>query len=515
MCAAPCHGVGMAVGGKLEAGQDALARGAWAEAASAFEAALATAEDGIALEGLATACWWLDDAERTLAARERAFRRYRRLGDSLGAGRVATSLAWDSILFGGREVVGRGWLDRARRLLEPLAAAPEHGWLAVREAELALRLERDPIVAREHAARAAEIGRTLGKPDLEVVGLALEGLALVNAGEVHDGMRRLDEAVAAATAGEVPELMWVGKVCCFMIYACEGARDYDRASQWCEEVSAFCRRWDLQPLFSVCRTQYASVLIARGVWDEAEHELESVLGGLGDSRREVAMEGVARLGELRRRQGRLDEAASLFAQAHEHPLARLGRAELSLARGDAATCAEVAETLLRRTPVVHRLARVGALELLVRAEVARHRPEAASPAVAELADTAAAVGTEPLRAAALFAQGLVAAATGDLAHGRRLLSDAAELYARSGSAYEAARADAEAMRRGQEAPLQALTRRESEVLRLVARGLSNREIAAELVLSEHTVHRHVANILRKLAVPTRAAASAAAIRLGV
>jgi DNA-binding CsgD family transcriptional regulator/pimeloyl-ACP methyl ester carboxylesterase len=60
-----------------------------------------------------------------------------------------------------------------------------------------------------------------------------------------------------------------------------------------------------------------------------------------------------------------------------------------------------------------------------------------------------------------------------------------------------------------------LTARETEVLRLVASGLSNREIAGSLVLSEHTVHRHVANILRKLAQSSRAAATAHAARAGL
>lgn len=60
-----------------------------------------------------------------------------------------------------------------------------------------------------------------------------------------------------------------------------------------------------------------------------------------------------------------------------------------------------------------------------------------------------------------------------------------------------------------------LTPRETEVLRLVASGLSNREIASSLVLSEHTVHRHVANVLRKLAQSSRAAAAAHATRVGL
>ena len=60
-----------------------------------------------------------------------------------------------------------------------------------------------------------------------------------------------------------------------------------------------------------------------------------------------------------------------------------------------------------------------------------------------------------------------------------------------------------------------LTSRETEVLRLVATGMSNREIAGTLVLSEHTVHRHIANILRKLAQSTRAGAATHATRAGL
>jgi non-specific serine/threonine protein kinase len=60
-----------------------------------------------------------------------------------------------------------------------------------------------------------------------------------------------------------------------------------------------------------------------------------------------------------------------------------------------------------------------------------------------------------------------------------------------------------------------LTRRQVEVLRLVAKGLSNREIATDLVLSEHTVHRHISNVLAKLGASSRAAAVAQAGNLGL
>jgi pimeloyl-ACP methyl ester carboxylesterase/DNA-binding CsgD family transcriptional regulator len=70
---------------------------------------------------------------------------------------------------------------------------------------------------------------------------------------------------------------------------------------------------------------------------------------------------------------------------------------------------------------------------------------------------------------------------------------------------------------GDQAPAggQELTSRETEVLALVASGLSDREIAERLVLSPHTVHRHVANVRTKLALPTRAAAVAAAAKRGL
>jgi ATP/maltotriose-dependent transcriptional regulator MalT len=59
----------------------------------------------------------------------------------------------------------------------------------------------------------------------------------------------------------------------------------------------------------------------------------------------------------------------------------------------------------------------------------------------------------------------------------------------------------------------ALTRRELEVLRLVARGMSNQQIAESLTISEHTVHRHVSNVLGKLGVSSRTAAVARAAKL--
>lgn len=534
----------------FSSGWQALSRGRWEEALVCFEGGK---DDPEALEGIGIAQWWLDDADATLGARKRAYRLYRTGGDRVAAARIASALAWDSLLFGGRSAVARGWLERAARLLADEPTCPEHAWLAIREAEVALS-GGAPEVARAAALTAIAVGNELGLEDVQVVGRSLEGAALVHAGAIDEGMRRLDESAVAATSGEVDDLMWVGKVCCNLIAACETVGDVDRATQWCDEVKEFARRWELRTLFNVCRTQYAAVLLQRGTWREAEAELTAALDVFAPGRRAALVEGTARLGELRRRQGRLDEARSLFTQSELHSVARFGLAELALDEHDARAAFALAERLGRVATPNRPLARVAALLLLVRAAVAAGRNDAARTAVAELRPLAESIGTPGSRAAATYAAGVLAAAEGDFEAARHALEDAVDLYGVGIAPYErartrlelarvlvdlgrtpSARAEAEAARtafleldaKRDDSAAAAfldrldtgsepgpLTRREHEVLSLVALGRSNREIAEQFVLSEHTVHRHVANILRKLGEPTRAAAAARATRDG-
>ena len=527
---------------------EALSRGAWEEALGLVRD---VADDPEALEAAGIAHWWLDHADETLDARGRAYRLYRARNDNLGAARVAEALAWDSILFGGRASVARGWLDRAGRLLADEPLSPEHAWLAVREAEVALAAGT-PAVARDAAERAIAIAAELGREDIQVVGRSLEGLALVHEGAVEEGMRRLDESAVAATAGDLEDLMWVGKVCCNLITAAGRVGDVERASQWCEEVKEYAQRWELRTLFNICRTQYAGVLLQTGAWTEAEQELQAALAVLGGGRRTARFEGTAQLGELRRRQGRVDEARALFAQAEQSWTARTGSVELALDEGEPDTAFALAERLERATEGSRQLDRIEALSLLVRAAVASGHVDAALEPTVELGALGERVGTPAAGAAAARADGEVAFARGELEVARRRLEDAVELYGRGEAPYErararlllagvlfelgaAARARVEASA-AQEAFLELdarqdlisaaqllgrpspaandglLTRREREVLALVATGRSNREIASQLVVSPHTVHRHVANILRKLGEPTRAAAAARAAR---
>ena len=183
----------------VELGLQAAARGEWQRARELFEGVLGHDDAGGVLEELGWAGWWLADERLTLRARERAYRCYRAAGDAAGAGRVATWLAADFREFRGDDALARGWLERAHRLLDVLPLSADHGWLALMDADLALNLDRDDRAALAPARDGARIGRRLGDPDVEVVGLGLEGLALVGLGDVDDGMRRLDLALGRPT----------------------------------------------------------------------------------------------------------------------------------------------------------------------------------------------------------------------------------------------------------------------------------------------------------------------------
>jgi LuxR family transcriptional regulator, maltose regulon positive regulatory protein len=542
----------------LSAGREALGRGEWEEARTRFEGALAAGESAEAIEALAMAAWWLDDAPLTIESRERAYRLHREQGDVSGAARMAIWLAWDYVAFRGEPAVANGWLQRAHRLLDGAEPAPEHGWLAIREAEIAFLLDNDVAGARDLATRARAIGRSLGDGDLELSALALEGMALASEGQVAEGIRLLDEASAAAVAGEISELWAVGRACCYLITACERVRDFERASQWSERMLEFAGRWRIPHLFAVCRAHYAAVLVWRGTWTEAEAEFEAAMREFAGSRPGMGFEAVVRLAELRRRQGRLEEASALFREVEFHPFAQLGLAAVALDGGDAALGVELSERFLRQVGTENPLQRAAGLELLIRAFVALSDCERARGALTELHALVAQVGTDPLRASALGAEGAIEARDGDPETARQLYQDAVDMHHRSGAPFETARARMELARvltvlgrhdaaaeqaraahtvmramqaerdaegaavllreleaTGAEGAAKALTPREVEVLRLVAQGLSNPAIAEQLVLSQHTVHRHLANILGKLDLPTRAAAAAWGARHGL
>lgn len=549
----------------LARGRAALDQGAWREAEQAFRRALATDDSPEALEGLGLAAWWLDEADVVFDARERAYRGYLGRNDVVSAARLATWIAWDSSAFRGDDSVANGWLQRARRLLEGQSDSREHAFLAARAAVFALGDQGDPERAEALSTEAIRVSRGLGLVDHEMVGRSLRGWSRVTVGRVAEGLRELDEVSAAILGGEITDRLLIGLAGCYLIAACERLRDHDRVVRWCDRIREHSRKVGLKPLFAVCRTQYASICMSRGSWEEAERELTSACDELAICRPGMTSDGLARLGELRRRQGRLDEAALLFERSGAHPVASLGRAAIALDRGDARAAVELAERHLRRIPAANRIERAPGLELLVHAYAASGdaQPEPARAALEQLRDLAADAATPPLLAAASFAAGVLALAAGEHDPARVHLEDAVDLFERSGAPYDVARArlalaralaglgrcatalaetgraldqftaldasgdvaDAEqlraALRTSQTTAVKppravgGLTAREIEVLRLISTGLSNQAIAARLCISEHTVHRHVANTLTKFDVSSRSAAVARAARLGL
>jgi DNA-binding CsgD family transcriptional regulator len=539
----------------LAHGRDALARGAWAEAREHFEAAVQGEGSGEAWEGLGWAGYWLHDAELTVRAREHAYQAYRGTGEVLGAGRVAAWLAADHLEFRGDDAIASGWLERSHRLLDALPAGADHGWLAVIEGSFELAVRGDLTQVMRLAARAARLGRQCAVPDLEAIGLSLEGFALVGQARVPEGLPRLDEASAVATGEELQLPLSLGWALCYVIAACEGVGDFPRATQWCEVMRASSERWGARHSRGVCRSTYGTVLACRGDWTAAETELTGAISDLETARPGMVGGGLVRLGELRARQGRPRDARSLFVRAGPNRQAVLGLGALALDDGDAEAAADAAERVLRRTTPDNVVGRLAALELLARARAELGELEAAAAACAELERGAAAIGTPYLDARAELAQAEVLMARGGYDDARRACEDALDHFGEVAAPYDAARArlglaralaalgrddaaaaEAAAARdefaalgavreaRRAEAPLldgatqrsvTELTPRELEVLRLVSQGLNNAEIAERLVVSPHTVHRHMANTLAKLRLPSRAAAVAYAARVGL
>ncbi len=470
-----------------------------------------------------------------------------------------------------------GWLERARTIAERLPDGPVHGWVALWDGHVARIAARDPGAARAFADRASRIADRHGSVELAMLARALDGLARVDQGDVAEGMRLLDEATAAALA-EMSDLDAAGTTCCFLIHACQSVRDYERGSQWTARIKTFAERFGIRPLLSACEPTFAALLVGEGAWREAEEMLRRAEGELSGARPFALPEVCEVLGELRRRQGTLDEALALFDRAPGRSAAMLGRAGVALERGEVREAADLAERFLRATAAENWVGRATALALLVDVRLAgggcgeAGAAEAARSALAALSALAERVSLPFVRALLSQAEGRVRAGAGRAEEARRALEDAVDAFAgcsapweegrarvdlarvlldlgradsarreaeRAVASFERLGARAEARRarellasieRGNRAggergptrepgrgtaPPSVVTARERQVLRLAAEGLSEREIAGSLGLSEHTVHRHVANVLRKVGAPTRTAAVAWALKAGL
>jgi LuxR family maltose regulon positive regulatory protein len=422
----------------LENGWTALGNGDWERAKESFEEYLADGDSPEAQEGLGWAGHMLNDEQLTFDSRKSAYRLYPERGEKGSAARIAALLAADSLLFRGEAAVANGWLQRAHSLIDDLEPGIDHGWLAIHEGHIAVSLDENTTKARRLAAHAVELGRSFGVPEIEMLGLGLEGRALVSEGDLEEGMRRLDEATTLALQGEARLLYCVAWACCYVISACERVRDYERATQWCGRVGEFCDEHDIF-LLNTCSAHYASVLSWQGRWEEAESQLTAAVDGLEASRPLMVGDALARLGELRRRQGRLEEAEGLFARTEAHSLSLLGRASLALERGEYAEAVDVADRYLRRFAEPTRVERTAGLEVAIRALAHTGEYERAAQLLSELREIAARTPTRPLLAAVCSSEGVLAMTRAEHDPARRSFEDALDFLASSDSVRDCAR----------------------------------------------------------------------------
>jgi ATP/maltotriose-dependent transcriptional regulator MalT len=537
-------------GDQLHEGWRALDAAQWDAARAAFEAALGAEETADARDGLGQALWFLGNVQDGIAARERAFEEYLRGGRCDDAARVAVWVSHQHLI-SGRASAARGWLSRAERALEGAGRGVGHGWVAVERARHAETVEE----CAEHAQRAMAIARESDAGDLEVFALSLLGRAEVSAGRRKEGMRLLEEAMAAASAGRVRNVHTLGEAYCNLITACTSAGEWERAAEWCELVDDFARVHDATPLLGACRTVHADVLLATGRWPEAERALESALAAHARYVPAMGAPTVAALAELRVRQGRLAEAQQLLDGREEHPSSLRALAQLRIAEGRP----EAATTLLERGLMAAEDDAMWATQLLaplVDARLACGNAQGAETAAHKLGELARSSGIRLVGARADLAGARVALAAGRATQAAEPARRALALFSRlampldtgearlelaralAGEAPDLARDEARAAfaafhdlgaSRAMDAAAAVLrdlgagtaarprrygelTAREQEVLELLALGMSNARIAQTLFISEKTAGHHVSRILSKLGLRNRAEAAAYAAR---
>ncbi len=524
----------------LERGRLSYEQRAWAPAYE--QLAQAEQQDRLGaddLELLATSAYMLGRDDEYFSVLERAHRLHVENGDLLRAARAAYWLGLHLTLRG--EIGGAtGWNSRAQRLVDRAGRdSVEQGYLVLAEG-FAQAMESDWEAALETTRASAEIAERHGDADLLALALMDQGQYLMRLGRVDGGLRFLDEAMVAVTTGELSPIV-TGLVYCSVIDGCHEASELRRAQEWTAALTRWCAEQpDMVSFTGICLVHRAEIMQLHGSWEDALEEARRAAGRAGMSRAGVA-QAHYRAGEILRLQGRLAEAEEAYRSANANGREpQPGLALLRLAQGNEDAAAAAMRRALGES--TEPTARAALLPAFVEVMLAAGDLDEAERASAELDAIAAGYEEGALPASAAHARGAVALARGDAQTALTALRQAERTWRELEAPYESARVRAlvgqacralgdedtaalelEAAREtfeklgagpdlahlGDSRPERhGLTDRELEVLRLVAAGKSNREIAAALVISEHTVARHVQNIFGKLGVSSRTAAGA-------
>lgn len=529
-------------------------RRAWADAYAAFSALEGAPLEAEDLDKFAEAAQLLGRGRDAARLLQQAYHAWAGRG-AIGQALRTTFWLFQVLLFKGDLAQAGGWVARAGRLLQAKPDCPQQGYLLLPLAHRQLD-GHHAAAAFGTATRVVELGQLAGDPDLTAAGAHLQGIAKIVDGHAQHGLMLLDEAMLAVVGGELSDRM-AGYVYCDVIATCHQLDELPRAREWTVSLNAWV---DGQPQFTgayagLCRVHRAELLQLTGQWPaavrEAELACEQLTQGFSDL---LAGAAFYQVGEMHRLRGENDQAERAYRGASEYGWRTqpgLALVRLAQGRSDAAG-AGIRRALAETTD---RLVRAELLPAAVRIMLAAPDLAAARAASDELAALAELYGTSALRAKAAHARGVVLLADGAPAHALEALRGSWRLWRELDAPYEAAclrvlvgracravgdedaaEMEFEAARRvfeelgalpdlaevaaalrraGATAEPFGLSRRELEVLRLVALGSTNQAIAAELVLSEKTVARHVSNIFGKLGVRTRTAAAARAFEHGI
>jgi DNA-binding CsgD family transcriptional regulator len=533
----------MSVVDELVRGREAFERREWAAAydrLSAVDRAHLSPDD---LLRLAMSAYLSGDNDSCVRALQQAYQAELDVGESLGAVRIAFWLGL-VLVTSGDFAVGGGWVARAQRLLEDEPGdVVERGYVLIHEMHQHIG-KGDFPGALEIAPRITEYGRQFGDPDLIAMGLSSQGRLLLYAGRVPQALALLDEAMIGVTTSEVSPVI-AGHVYCSMIEACQEISDFARVMEWTDALTRWCHTQpDLVPFTGQCAVHRGQVMRAHGAFPAALEELDRAYRRYTESGQPPAAGlALSERGDILRMKGEYADAEVAYSKASTYGHdPQPGLALLWLAKGRPDAAVGAVRRLLQETGnLVHR-SRV--LPVAVEVLLAVGDVDAARPAMEEMAAIAESFGCTALRAMAAFSAGCVHIATGDVTQALPELRRSWQLWTGLDSPYEAARArvrigqvfremgdedsataELTAARStftelGAQPCLQeverllrrnipgGLTAREVEVLRLVAAGKSNPEIAAELTLSGKTVARHLSNIFGKIDVSSRTAAAA-------
>ena len=528
---------------ELRRGREAYASRRWLDAYTALSdadrAAPLPAED---LELLATTASMVGRMDEYVTLLERLYHVHLDAGQELLAARAAF---WLGMAFAVRGDMGQagGWFGRVQRLVERAEEdCVEQGLLLI-PTVLQRQAAGDYEGAYEAASLAAECAERFRNPDLAAAAAQFGGMVRIKQGQIEEGLRLLDEAMVVVTAGETSPFL-AGAVYCGVIACCEEAFEPRRAREWTDALTRWCEDQPQMVSFTGrCLVHRAGIKQLRGAWSDALEEAR-----VARERCEQAMNRAAtgqalyQQGELHRLQGDAESAEAAYKEA-----SRFGRepqpglALLRLAQGDIdAAKAAIGRILGETTEPLQRAVLLPAHAEIMLAAGEREESRRAS---VELEEIAAGSGRPMLEAIAAHVRGAVELGEGEAQAGLAPLRRAGQLWQELDAPYELARvrmliglacrelgvSDTAALEldaaRGAfeelgakpdlarldsvtDAAPHGLSARELEVLRHVAAGKTNRQIAEELVVSEHTVARHVQNIFAKLGVSSRSAATA-------